>query len=291
LYCIIFHKIHFIMKKILVPSDFSDTSESALAYAAELAKYLSAGLVLLHVEPIPVMSPEMGLSMYPSLQDMRQDSLNALQNLAGKIKITHAFNGPIEYHSETGNTPDVIIEQVEALGVDLVVMGISGHGSQFIKNLVGSAAVDVSRKIKVPLVIVPPGASFKKIQNISYACDFSQHLANGGALIKVKYLATLFDARLDVVHIVSEGHRMSPEETSVGNFVERSLENSLHKTHVITDSNAGKGLLHFVHQHQADLMIVEPRKHSFFHKLFSTSTTNELVFNSPVPVLVIHEAE
>jgi nucleotide-binding universal stress UspA family protein len=289
LYCIIFHKINYVMKKILIPSDFSDTSESALTYAVELAKYLSASLVLLHVEPIPVMSPEMGLSMYPSLQDMRQDSLDALQNLAGKIKISHAFSAPIEYHSEAGNTPDVILEHAEKLAVDLVVMGISGHGSQFIKNLVGSAAVDVSKKIAVPLVIVPPGAMFKKVQNIAYACDFSRHLESSGSLIKVKYLATLFDARLDVVHIVPEGHAMSTEETAIGNFVERSLENSPHKTHVITDSNAGKGLLHFVQQHQTDMIIVEPKKHSFFHKLFSAGTTSELVFNSPVPVLTIHE--
>ena len=277
------------MKKILIPSDFSENSENVLTYAVELAKYLSASLVLLHVEPIPVMSPEMGLSMYPSLQDMQQESLDALQNLAGKIKINHAFTAPIEYHSEPGNTPDVILEQVEKLGADLVVMGISGHGSQFIKSLVGSAAVDVSKKIGVPLVIVPPGAAFKKIQNITYACDFNQQLENNGSLIKVKYLATLFDARLDVVHIVPEGHAMSTEETAVGNFVERSLENSAHKTHVITDSNAGKGLLHFVEQHQSDMLIIEPRKHSFFHKLFSASTTSEVLFNSPVPVLTIHE--
>jgi nucleotide-binding universal stress UspA family protein len=107
----------------------------------------------------------------------------------------------------------------------------------------------------------------------------------------VKYLATLFDARLDVVHIIPEGHTMSPEETSIGNFVERSLENSPHKTHVVTESNAGKGLLHFIDQHQVDLVIIEPRKHSFFHKLFSGSTTSEVLFNSPVPVLTIHGEE
>ena len=279
------------MKKILIPCDFSEASENALNYAIDLSTYLSASIVLLHVDQMPVMTPEMSLSIYPPMQDLKQESLDALKNLAGKIKIGKSFNHAIDYYSETGATPGVILEHVNKLGVDLVVMGISGHGSQFMKNLVGSSSVDVSKKINVPLIIVPPGATFKKIQNIAYACDFRSELENNASLIKVKYLATLFDATLQVLHIMPEGHKMSPEETSVGNFVERSLENAPHKTYVITESKVGQALIRFVEQHQVDLIIIEPRRHSFFHKMFSGSTTNEIVFNSPVPVLTIHEVE
>ncbi len=276
------------MKKILIPCDFSDASESALNYGVELAKYLSADLVLLHVDQIPVMGPELSLSAV-SLQDLKQDSLDALKNLADKIRLTTGFNAAIDYFSETGNTPQVIKEQVEKLGTDLVVMGVSGHGSKFMQTLIGSASVDVARKIGVPLIIVPPQATFRKIQSIAYACSFDEQLESGAALIKVKYLATLFAAKLYVLHIVPQGHQMSPQETSIGNFVERSLENADHRTFVITESNTGQALLNFVEQHQADLIIIEPKQHNVFHKLFSGSTTSQLVFNSPVPVLTIHE--
>lgn len=279
------------MKKILIPCDFSEASENALNYAVELSRYLSAGIVLLHVDQLPVMTPEMSLSIYPPMQDLKQESLDALKNLAGKIRISRSFEQAIDYYSETGNTPDVILDHAEKLQADLVVMGISGHGSQFMKNLVGSSAIDVSKKINVPLIIVPPGAAFKKIRNIAYACDFRSELENNAALIRVKYLATVFAATLQVLHILPEGHKMTPEETGVGNFVERSLENSPHKTYVITESRVAQGLLHFLGEHAVDMIIVEPRRHSFFHKLFSGSTTSEVVFNSPVPVLTLREEE
>ena len=52
------------MNTILVPIDFSDTSENALNYAAGLANYLSASLVLLHVDTIPVYNNEYELVTY-----------------------------------------------------------------------------------------------------------------------------------------------------------------------------------------------------------------------------------
>lgn len=282
-----FFKTTLIMKKILIPCDFSDASESALNYGVELAKYLSASLVLLHADQIPVMSPEMSLSTYP-LQDTMQESLDALKNLADKIKITSTFNAPIDYFAETGNTTDIILEHVKKVQADLVVMGINGHGSKFMKALVGSVSVDISRKMEVPLLIVPPDVAYKKIQNIAYACSLDESLENSATLIRIKYLATLFAATLNVVHIVPQGHVLSPAETSVGNFVERSLENAPHKTFMITEKNASEGLLHFIDTHRVDMIVLEPRKHSLFHNLFMGSTTKELAFNSPVPVLTIH---
>ncbi|MES2679707.1 MAG: universal stress protein [Bacteroidota bacterium] len=275
------------MKKILIPCDFSDTSESALKYAVAFAKYFSADMVLLHVEMVPVVSPEMNITPY-AFGDMREDSLNALKNLSDKIKITEAFNGRIDYFSEMGHTPDIITEQVEKLNIDLVIMGISGHGSSFMKNLVGSASVDVSKKITAPLIIVPPGTVFKKVQNVAYACDYNPELILSTSLLTVKYLSTAFNAMLNIVHVVPENHELTAEEAGLDNYIERKLENSEHRTFIVNEKNTAHGILSFITQHNIDMIIIEPKKHSLFHKLFSGSTTNQIAFNSPVPVLTIH---
>jgi len=276
------------MKKILIPCDFSDTSESALKYAVGIAKFLRADLILLHVDIIPVVSPEMGITPYV-FENMAEDSLNALKNLADKIKITESFTHRIDYHSEMGGTPEVISEQVKKLGADLVIMGISGHGSNFMKNIIGSASVDVSKKIEVPLIIVPPNVIYKEIRNIAYACNFDPDLKTNSSLIKVKYITTMFNAALNVVHVVPKDHELTAGETEIDDFVERILENSEHRTFIITERNAGHAILDFIKLHNIDLIIIEPKKHSWFHKIFYGSTTNEIAFNSPVPVLTVHD--
>ena len=275
------------VKKILVPCDFSDTTESALKYAMALAQYLAADLVLLHVEMIPLVSPEMNITPYP-FNDMKQDSLDALKNLADKIMITKSFSHKIEYLSEMGSTPAVVEEQVKKLKVDLVVMGISGQGSSFMKNMIGSASVDVAKHIAVPLIIVPPSAEYKKIQNIVYACNYDENLRNNKSLETVKQLTTTFDAKLIVVHFFPENHEMTVEESAVDYYIEKTLEHSKHRTLVINEKNAAQGLLNFISENSTDLVIIEPKKHSIFHRLFLESTTNEIAFKSPVPVLTIY---
>ena len=275
------------MKKVLIPYDFTETSESALNYGIELVKYLSANLVLLHINQVPVMTSEFGLAGYP-IAEVFHDNKQAMQKVAEEIRLREPLIPEIEYHCEMGNPSDVIVEFSKAHETDLIVSGIGGHGSSFIKNMVGSTSVEVARQTDCPLIIVPPGASYKKIQNIAYACDYDPHLLDSASLIKVKYMNTLFDATLHVLHVIPENHELSPKESLIDNYVEQNLEHVCHKTYIISENTVADGLLNFLRHHEIDLVIVEPKKHSILHNLFTFSTINAMAFYSPVPVLTIH---
>jgi len=194
----------------------------------------------------------------------------------------------IECYSEIGNATDVIIEYTRKLNVDLTVMGISGHGNKIMKNLFGSTAVSVSKKIEMPLIIVPPEAKYKKIMNVAYACDYDKEIEHNSALIQIKYINTLLGSNLHILHVIPEGHDLDSDEAEVDTYVEHKLVNSAHKTFVITDNDVSEGLLYFIKSHDIDMVIMEPKKHNIFHNLFYPSITNEMAFFSPVPVLTMH---
>lgn len=275
------------MKKILIPCDFSEISENALNYAVGIAKYFSSSLVLLHVDQIPVMNSEFGLSAY-TLTDTTQNTLVTLKQLAQKIQKTEPTITDIECYSEMGNVTDVIISYCNKLNVDLTVMGISGHGSKFMKNIIGSTSVAVAKHIEMPLIIVPPKVTFKKIKNVAYACEYDENLEQNSSLIQVKYLNTIFDSKLNVLHVLPEAHDLDEKEAEIDDYVEHKLENATHRTFMLTENETSKALLEFVKNHEIDLLIVEPKKHNIFHKIFFPSTTNEVAFFSTVPVLTIH---
>lgn len=275
------------MNKILIPCDFSETSENALNYAVELAKYFSSNLVLLHIDQIPVMSSEFGMSSY-SLTETITDSRGILQKMAEKLRLEEPLIQSIECYTETGSPTEAIHEYTRTHNVDVIVMGISGHGSKFMKNLFGSTAVAVSKRVEIPAIIVPPGVKYKKIQNIAYACDYDTDIESNTALVQVKYINTLLGSDLQILHVIPEGHDLDSKESEVDNFVEHKLENATHKTYIIAENNVSEGLLFFIKNHDIDLIIIEPKKHTFFHNLFYQSITNEVAFFSPVPVLTIH---
>jgi nucleotide-binding universal stress UspA family protein len=275
------------MKKVLIPYDFTETSQSALNYGIEIVKYLSANLVLLHINQVPVMNSEFGLSGY-SIAEAYNDHKQAIKTIAEDIRRKEPLITEIEYHCEMGSAADVIIEFSKAHHIDLVISGIGGHGNSFMKNIIGSTSVAVARNIDNPVIIVPPNTSFKKITNIAYACDYNKYLLDSASLIKVKYINTLFDATLHILHVIPENHELNSSESKIDNYVEQNLETVNHKTYVISENTVADGLLNFINHHEIDMVIIEPKKHSILHNLFTFSTTNAMAFYSPVPVLTIH---
>lgn len=275
------------MRKLLIPYDFTEPSQSALRYGIELSKYLSARLVLLHVNQIPVMSAETELAVY-SISEAFTDQQEALERVAQDIRLQEPLLPGVEHYCETGDPSELISAFAKANDIDLIVSGVGGHGSVFMKNMVGSVSVAVAREVDTPLIIVPPHFNYKKIQNIAYACDYDPQLLSNSSLVQVKYIHTLFDATLHILHVIPENHELSARESLIDNYVEENLEHVSHKTFMIAENSVADGLLNFVSHHDIDLLIVEPKKHSFLQKLFTFSTVNAMAFYSPVPVMNIH---
>ena len=216
------------------------------------------------------------------------DNKALLEELAAKIKQDHSTITNVTCYAEIGNANDVIVEYSKNYDITFTVMGISGHGNKLMKAFLGSTAVNVSKETMTPLIIVPPDASYKKIENIAFACDYDEHIESNTSLLQVKALNSILGATLNVLHVVPENHNLNFKESHIDSFVEHSLETATHKTFIITDNDISEGLLEFVEYHDIDAIIIEPKKHSFFHTLFYPSITNEVAFNSPVPVITIH---
>lgn len=275
------------MKKVMIPYDFTEASQNALEYGVALAGYLSASVTLLHIHQVPVLSHEFGLEAYP-IREITRDHEAALAGIAEALRRREPNLPLVECFCETGDPAELIVAFGKAHDIDLIITGIGGHGNVLVKNLIGSTSVDVARNTDKPVLIIPPDAHYRKVRHIAYACDYDPQLPDRSSLIRVKYINTLFDATLHVLHVVPENHELSPKESLIDHYVEQHLEQVCHKTYLIAENTVSDGLLYFVQHHDIDLVIIEPKKHSLLHKLFSFSTTNALAFYSPVPVLTIH---
>ena len=241
----------------------------------------------MHVAQLPVMNSEFGLTSYAIPNNNAENKL-LLEELANKIKLEHSTISNIACYAEIGNATDIIVEYSRNHDVTFTVMGISGHGNKLMKTFLGSTAVNVSKETVTPLIIVPPDVSYKKIENVAFACDYDEHIESKTSLLQVKALNAVLGSTLNVLHVVPENHTLNIKESHIDSYVEHSLENATHKTFIITDNNVSEGLLEFVEYHEIDAIIIEPKKHSFFHNIFYPSITNEIAFYSPVPVITIH---
>lgn len=275
------------MNTILVPIDFSETSENALNYATSLANYLTANLILLHVDTIPLYNNEYELVTY-TVKDSIETSLELLKEKALKLKKDKLPIGDITYYAEAGELETTISEFITKKSIDLIVMGITGHSTKMGQTLIGSNSIKISRESKTPIFIIPKNYRYKKIENIAYACEYDKDIKEQTGLIQVKNIIAMFNANLNVLHVVPNNHLIDQSEAETDLYVEQKLENINHKTFILTENKVSKALLNFINTHQIDLIIIEQKKHTFFHKIFYPSSTKEVAFNSPIPVLTIH---
>ena len=141
------------IKKILVPTDFSQTSLRGLEYAVDLGRRLRARLIVICVvEPIQYMPPSDfygGMSMSVDLLSEQQGLAKAqLSDLAKQLKKRGL---QFETLLSTGTPYRRIVEAAKTKRVDLVVMATHGRGGVS-HLLLGSVAEKVVRLAPCPVL-------------------------------------------------------------------------------------------------------------------------------------------
>jgi nucleotide-binding universal stress UspA family protein len=145
-----------IVKRVLVPTDFSEHADHALTVAIDFAKLLGAAIDLVHVYslPMPIASSFAGAPIAPPMPvpDELIDIHRQLEMLAARAR--HAGIDCLTAAVE-GYPPLEIVAEAQKLGADLIVMGT--HGRSGLRRVVfGSVTEHVLRQTGSPVLVVPP---------------------------------------------------------------------------------------------------------------------------------------
>jgi len=140
--------------KILVPTDLSENSLTAINYAAGLAKPTSAHLALFHVFQIPdyVMSTNISLSAGAAQSDLAVAQCKALDRLQSLREAVTASAVNCDAEMRTGVPYQEIIEETERMAPDLIVVGTQG-ATGVARYLLGSTAERIVRHSKCPVLV------------------------------------------------------------------------------------------------------------------------------------------
>jgi nucleotide-binding universal stress UspA family protein len=137
-------------KTILVPTDFGESAERALAYAIELAKPLAAEVVVLHTYEIPMVGfPDGTLVSTAELSTRLLDG--AKVGLAEAVRKHEGSGVALRSLVKEGDTWRAILATAEDVSAGLIVMGT--HGRRGLpRALLGSVAEKVVRMATCPVL-------------------------------------------------------------------------------------------------------------------------------------------
>lgn len=274
------------MKTLLVPTDFSDSASNALFYAAALAAHTGSRLVLVHAIAMDVV--ELPGNPFDLKPDMRLEAyyLAKLEHLASKVRVKHGVTLQVDTRVVHGRILDHLNKLVTREQADLVVMGTKG-ASNLVKKLMGTNTASYIKQAVCPVLAIPISAWYQDLKKIAYASDFET--IETGFLKQLFHFARPLHLDVCIFNVKSEDQLdLVPDSQILGqiksNFPEEHYSIAQLKGHDVV-----AGIQAFIKDNQMDILALSVHKPDFLEKLFHSSVSESLTFQTNIPLLTLPE--
>lgn len=275
------------MKTIVVPTDFSPVATNALHYATEMAKKVNASVLLLHIYQVPVSFTDAPIVLV-SIEDLQKAAEERIHKLKGEVE--HLVSGAVKVYAETrlGNVADELENVCNKIKPFAVVMGTKGSTGME-RVLFGSNTLTAIRHLTWPVICVPPGKTYGHgIQRIGFACDFKNVVESTPTKYILEFTKA-FNAALHVLNVNTVVQTSDEEKPEQSVLLQTMLEEVEPEYHFIQHHDIEDAINEFSEKNNLDLIISIPKKHKLLENLFQGSSSKQLVYQSHVPVMCIHE--
>jgi nucleotide-binding universal stress UspA family protein len=142
------------IRRILVPTKFSQLSEYAIDHAVTLASRLGASVIVCHVCPTGQVTADVGVSVFPMNVDNGEVEKAARASVISEIAQYAESRVPMSALVRRGDIATEIADVAEELDADLIVMGTRARNG-FMRLVLGDPAESVMRRSHVPVLVLP----------------------------------------------------------------------------------------------------------------------------------------
>lgn len=283
------------MKTILVPIDYSENSQHALRFALYLLEKSSQlRLIVVHSVEIliPTSTPQHLYKEYyqeqfdAKLAELKAETAKAIE--ASELDIAP---NKVEYVlKDAFHLDDALVETAKERAAELIIMGTLG-ASGLKKVFVGSNTAKVIDKSEIPVLAIPAGYALGPIKKIAYASDLKDVVTEVGALVK---LAQFFEASIEIFHVYpsypqwSDASKENLEKLST-QLHEKYKEQkfNIHIVQTYKENETVYGIKKFIDSYKPDMLAMFTVKRTFWDKLFDPSHTEEVAFDTNIPLLTL----
>ena len=282
------------INKILIPTDGSANSHTALEYGIYIARKLEASLTGLHVIDVNLIqgplltdiSGSVGMPPYEGFFDAIEKSLdekadfilNEFQERCQRAGVKS------EAKKTIGKISPVIIE--EAKTADMILMAKKGEHFHLKEGgILGSVAESVTRNSGKPVLVTPE--NFMEIESMALAYDGSDSASK--ALHLSLDLSRQNAWPLTVIIISSDEKKAAALAAQVeeANQKEQEEQPIADCGTIILTGKETDEIIKFIREGSVELMVMGAYGHNRLRELLLGSTTSQVVRKSPIPVLLI----
>ncbi len=270
------------MKKILVPTDFSEQATIALRAATNIARKSGAEIILLHIIDLPQETMDMIKPGYdlPEIMFFKEHAEAKLT----QTSLSEELNGlNVSQILKLGRTFNEVTDVAKANNIDLIVMG--SHGASGFKELfIGSNTEKVIRTSEIPVLAIKGTETEVSFNKVVFANDFTEETAEGFQKI-IDFLKV--NGAQPHFLMVNTPNNFKPTHIAqqlAHDFLKQyNLDD--YEFSIYNDLDIEKGILNFAERVDADLIAMGTHGRKGFARLLNGSISEDLMNHSPRSII------
>ncbi len=278
----------FTIKRIAVPTDYSETANVALEYAVDLAKTFNAEVDLIHVQEEGAYA---GIFAPSEKTDyvLRDQAQVKLQEEANRLEKEHGIH--VSQQVLRGRIYDQIIEGARNVEADIIVMGTHGVAG-WAEFFVGSNAFRVVTQAPCPVLSVQVHAKQKGFKHIILPLDRTPESRQ-----KVRFAATLAKKYGSTIHLgimlledtEEIRYEFAKKEKQITDYLTR--EGITYEVNTLFGDNLATMTMNYAESKRGDLVVIMTEQEYNLTGFFLGPFAQQVVNHCKVPVMSIAPEE
>ncbi len=274
------------MRKILIPTDFSENAMNALKYATELFKYEISEFYIMNTYQeesySEVVLPTQGV-LDIATSKISKTSNEQLQIIKKDI-ITISPNPRHKFHTISAN--NLLLDEADRIvdqeNIDIVVMGTKGKTNDK-KLTFGSNTLQVLKYVQCPVLAIPENYAYIQPKHILFPTNFMIPYKRR-ELKLVCEIAAPFRATIDVLYI-SISDKLSRRQQENQEFLKEELCKNTINFKTENSKHLINSIYKYIREKDIDMLVMVNTEHSFLENIVFQSPLDELSLNLDIPFL------
>lgn len=281
------------MKTLLIPVDFTDTSDNAVSFAAEWCKrYRYERVILLrtfydNVFDHIVLSAEYAPVSQEYRQQERQETLERLESLSERLSTQ--VGEDIQVDTMVSEVPllRAILSTIKEEQPEMLLVG-SDNYSYSSGSFIAGNLIAIVKASPIRVLIVPAGYTYKPVETALVPIDYNMM----DVLDRFNNLETSplwNNTKLKVLNVDAKERYLHPDEAFIKkeSALHEYLKNFNHEIHYSNDKNIMNGILNFTQTNDVQIIVALRGKRSFLYYLTHKSISEAIYRNAKEPVLIL----
>jgi nucleotide-binding universal stress UspA family protein len=276
------------MRKILIPTDFSENAFNAIKYALELFKYEKSIYYIMHAYQDDIYADEALL---------KEESIDKVTELVGKksleqleivLKEINQISPNPKHTYRIISSNNLLLHEADKIvddeNIDIIVMGTRGKTNDK-KLTFGSHTLQVLKYVQCPVLAIPENYKYTQPKHILFPTNYMLPYKRRELKLLCEMVSP-FRATIDMLYI-SKSNKLSIRQEDNKAFVKAELCKNTMNFKIANEKHIINAIYRYIKENNTDMLVMVNTRHSFLDSNIFLSSIDELSLHLDIPFLAL----